>query len=240
MTKTEERKVDLPTCKINKGTIEDVCNLMEMELQKLKKLDKDAHAWLTFEIESKSKNIKADTTKSLFDSKFPRNLEEIHLHLHYNSYDNDDERNISLWIHFSSWSSSYFRVEGIDSNWVSGITSRLEEIFEENKNINRIFRNLPTQIPIVIGIVFFLGLGVTFLALSYFPEIYDEDDHPLELTVIVMIATFFPFYAFLNWLFPHVEFENYLIQTRIRKIALSGIGTLIIGLIIAGLIKLIF
>lgn len=89
-----------------------------------------------------------------------------------------------------------------------------------------------------MSIISLIGYGITLTASSYFPQIYDDDD-PHTLTYLTIAIGVVPMYSLISWLFPKVEFEDILIQTRLKKYIFSILGTLILGLIASGMAKII-
>ena len=221
---------------MNKETLITIGQIFESELNEFKRMNEGAHTWLDFEIETKNKTLKRSTVESLSETRIPKNLEKIWLNLYFKNYDMKDERKISIWINFNFYSNSYFTVKGNDPNWVSGITYRLQEIFEGIKTNNEIIRKPIVKSMITLGLLFILGLGFVFLYASYYPETLKENEF-LDYYVILLTLVFgvAPFYTLLTWLFPQIEFENYLVQTRIKKFIIPVIGTTIGGLFVMGI-----
>jgi hypothetical protein len=210
-----------------------------IEARKVKKIDSDAYTSLTFELDSKTRDIKASSTDSFVNSHFPHDLKQISLQFYSDGKANGKKK---IWIDldFSFWGESNFSVEGRDPIWVNGITGQLEDIFKHKQNKNYIFRKKRTRIPIVIAIAFLLALGINSMILAYYPTILDENDDPNELLYIIGTVLGMPLFFFVEWLFPQVEFDDYLIQTRIKKIVFSLFAIIITGLLVSAFSKLLF
>ena len=134
MSLKEQRKINIPSCKINKEILIELIEFLEEEAKKLK-IDKDS-MYLNFKIDSKDKDITGHTVESFREIKIPKQLEDISFHLY------EYPKGIDIYIHLGfSWGSNpRFTVEGSDAIWVNGITSRLEEIFQYNRTKNYLFR----------------------------------------------------------------------------------------------------
>ena len=196
--------------------------------------NKDAVINLTFKFESKRRDITAHSTEAFFNSSIPKSLNNIILFLYVNE---DKKQEIWICLDFSIISCSSVTVKGIDSTWVNGIATKIEDLFENNKTYNGIFNNYVTRIPITIAIAGMLGFAVAFLDLSYLHDLWDDEifyEHIRGLSIIIA----FILYWTIGWLFPKIEFEDYLLQTKIRKRVLTMLVLIIVGFIVAGLPKL--
>lgn len=237
MSTVEERKVRIPTCKIDKGTIREICELLEDEARKIKQANPDANVDIDFKVETKSKDIRAHTTDAFISSRWSRDLERVYLW--YSVRHENLHQKVIVDLDFGIYMSPDFSVESEDPTWVNGITGRIEDIFNHTRNRNYLFRKAKYLVPIVVGFAFLLGLGTDVVVDVYylhkFNDLYPNSD---VLGMSMPYGLFLGF--FFQWLFPNVEFEDYLIQTKIKKAILSIIGAIILGLIASGFSKLIF
>lgn len=133
MVLKEQQKIRISGCKIDKETIYEICGLIETENEKLKKQHGEIKKYVTFEIEGKTKDITANTVNELIQTKFPRDLERIHLYSHTTVQDSDADYKINLILSFGTFSAQYINVEGSDENWIAGISKKIQEIFESKK-----------------------------------------------------------------------------------------------------------
>lgn len=238
MSLKEQRKINIPSCKINKEILIELTEFLEEESKKVK-VDKNSNVSFGFTIDSKDKDITAHTVESFREIKIPKQLESIRFHLR----DYKTGIDISINLEFSWASTSRFTVEGSDAIWVNGITSRLEEIFQYNKTKNYLFHEKKSKIPIALGIAFLIAFSISFVMFSYLPDNLEDPkslDDLFSYTITLGVSMFILFLYFLEWLFPVIEFENYQIQIKIRKIFSGIIVAIILGLIVTGLAKILF
>lgn len=233
MSVIEERKIKIPTCHLEKSDLKNICEIIENESNIIKKENSNSSVSLIFQIESKETDFQATTMESFLNTRFPKKIEEIRITMISHTISQE----IWLKLDFESTPDSYLRVKGRDSTWVNGVLSKLEHIFNDKKTKNYVFRNSYTRFPIVLALGILLGLGVTSLSLAYYPEIYNKDN-PYDLTITVTMFSFPALFFFFGWLFPQIEYENYLIQTRMKKTLLSILGSIVVGMILLAFSKL--
>ena len=128
-------------------------------------------------------------------------------------------------------------MKGVDSTWVNGIAVKIEDIFEENKTKNWIFNSYIYRIPFTLAIAILIGSATAFLDTTYLHNEWTNEqfyEHVVEFSILAA----FPSYFGVGWLFPKIEYEEILMQTRIRKRIFAGLGIILAGLIVAGLSKL--
>lgn len=237
MSVVEERKVKIPTCKIDMTAVREICELIENEANNMREKDPDSYIDLNFKVESKGKDIMAHTTESFLNARWPRQIKNIDIR-YYGPTKYGNQR-IYLNLDFESMPSSKFSVEGTDPTWVNGITARMEEIFNHRKNRNYIFRDAKYLLPIVAGIAFALALGTQMISDLYYVS-ETPNSYPNKDTIYISLPYVYALFVFFRWLFPQIEFEDYLIQTKIRKALLAILGIIIMGLLVSGLSKFIF
>src|SRR2546426_12290819 len=128
MSITEEAKVNLPSCKITKETIKQVCLLIDKQVKELKTLmnEDDESEEVTYVLETKNKKITSNSYEAFLNANWPRGIESIEIR-YYGSI------HISLLIEFGSIALRYFSVSGKDAIKVNGITAKLEEILNPTR-----------------------------------------------------------------------------------------------------------
>lgn len=230
MSVREERKVKVPTCSLDVKTLRNFCKKIEDEITSIK-LNEESKYKVQFILETKNKTITANTTEDFIESFKPKGITRIRIY-HFGSLE------IEINLDFGYFALCTISIEGNDSNKVDSLAIRLEEILKERKNYNFLFRTPMFLIPISSIFGFLLSFGGHMfhnIYLKKMPNAPFFTDNVFGFTFIFTIGLTF----FFVWLFPHIEFENYMIQTRLRKAIMPIIIGVIITLIGSALWKIV-
>lgn len=237
----ERTTLESKAIKINEKLLTEICEVLDKQnldfLQKEKE-DKYYSRSLEYSLITKNKKIETENSNSFLKNWNAKNFKEIKMFFRA-------EENI---IHVRL-GGIYERlecdVESLDSMWVNGLIKRFEEIFEKYETKNEFFHSRSAYI-IYVGIPVALSAGFLSLLGPILPE-GELEDLPfsevgksaiITLIFVVTVATSFFWGELFRWLFPKIETEN-MIQIKIRKIVLGGIGAIFVTLIAGGIFSFI-
>ena len=230
---------EIPTCTINKSILLEIYKMLET-IAGEKKSEQSYSPSLTIEIRTK-KDGKDETNEYgiqyIRDSNIPRHLQQIEFNL--NLFNEGSYINID--IDFDNFiGEPHFIIKAKDPVWVDGISEQIQKIFEKTRNKNYLFRENKFRFPIIIPISILLGFGISAILSQYFPpDKYDS----LFLETSIRVVWFFGatvfsaifLFLFFWWLFPRMEYEDYFIQSKIRKLLLLILIGVISGLLVIGI-----
>ena len=226
----EEIKINLEwSYKLNRTALKQICDVLEEQSKKIKNENKESKITLAFEIESKKKYLTTHTSES-FLNLIPKSFTDINIRFYVF---NDKEQDISIRLSISSWGQTRIRVKGSESVWVNGVATKIEDIFEENKTRNWLCSSYIYRIPIVILLAIPVGIAITL-----FFGTHTLDEKFLRQTMIYSGLPANCLYWIVGWLYPKIEYDEILLQTKIRKKVLAGLGIVIAGLFVSGLSRL--
>jgi hypothetical protein len=174
---------------------------------------------LGYLLRSNSRNIDSANIASFAEAEWPDDANEISMELNSRL----SAKNITLSLYLTRWrmKDSEAKVSGVDSTWVNGITVKLDGIFM-SKRLS--YHPLVTHASIryILSLVAWGSLSFAFLR-SLWPWIMPylkESTQFEELFILVFVAVAFPavfaLEAFLNWLFPQVEYGKGSASRRVR------------------------
>lgn len=224
MSVIEQTKVELPSCRLTKEVIKQVCKLIDEQIKELKvlKAKSDEQEEIEFALETTSKKLISQSYEAFVNANWSGKIEEFSVR-YYGSI------NILIRIEFGSpFSFRYFSVSGKDTIKANGISAKLEEIFNQSLTRNYLFHTPRSLIPIssLCGIV--LGFVAHFFYEVYFRhnlhDPFSFSGGMIGISILLMFASGW----ILSWLFPLTEFENQAVQTRIRKAVIP----IVIGIVI--------
>jgi len=238
----EKSTLEAKTLRINKNLLHDICEILDKQhsdsLQKEKEGNGHNRVYLEYTLITKNKKIETGNSASFLKNWNAKNFKEI------NMYFRADEKNIH--VRFGGiFERLECDVEDMDSLWVNGLIKQFEEVFEKYETKNEFFHSKQAYIIYVAIPAALLG-GFFVLLGPIFPEGEIEDLPSLEIAklvvliamMMVVVATSLFWGDLFHWLFPKIETEA-MIQPKIRKYVLGGIGTLILSIIGSGIFSYI-
>lgn len=235
---TEQAIIKIPTIRLSKILLRELCDILNNEYTELKKTEKDYVYWLSFEMTTTAKKIQTANSDSFLKYDLPHTFIEIELTLH------SKDKSINITFYEPSFLPSQFTVGGTDSVWVNGLTRQFEEIFQKHKTSNHFYHSKKSWL-------LFLGLTITVLIGTYllvdpFGSLLDLADttEDIDSSIIALLTilrtaamsgsalSYLLWENVFRWLFPIIEVENS-IQLRVRQkiviLLLAVVGSIIGG-----------
>ena len=229
----------IPSCKINKNTIMKITKIIEQEIDKLS-VDDTQYSKPEWDVIIKSKNqtVTIHDKKELESHEMPYKLKyiEVSFRRYYKS-----KINIYIMIGFEWWNTSEIEISSTDSILAKGVLGEIISILTQNPTKNDIFHNKSTKIPICLFVSFLLSLAVYQILLVENSLDRNELTHIFGIPLVVIssfVASFSFFIAFIQHLFPKIQFEGRGTQQKFNKM-IYWIITIISGPIIALLLNFV-
>ncbi len=212
------RRFEIPSCKLSKEAIREMGEVIESAY---KIANEDVS--MVYALNSREKSISSQSITDFTETKWPRDIRLVSM------YSKSSPKDVWIQVKIGERSDDggYCEVKGEDGVWVSGLSKKIEEVLNENKTINSWFH----QRLYFKGFVYFL-LSVLFLSSifpSSVPTLLAFNTQTLPSYFVLSLFLVFILNESLKWLFPYVEFEDCLIQTRIRKYIIAPV---LLGLVI--------
>lgn len=228
LTKTHKQ---IPTIKINKNLLEDLCKTMDSEFKNVNhNLGYDNYG-VEYAFSNADSYVKENDSK-LFLENVPIEIGNIDMSLR------TEKGNVNIKISNSEYYDwNRLNVSGEDSTWVFGITKKLEQIFHKYKTNNHIFHSKKGW-----GIYALCGIGVffaLFIPLSHLTISSDSKTEGTSFVTIAFVLSGTSMWAIWPYIFkktfPILELENSL-QSKLKK----AIPPLIIGIIASVIVSALF
>lgn len=230
------RSMRIPSIRVSTKVLDDLCRLLKTEYDKFDKADKDVEEML-LQVRTKHGETEHVSGLDVFaGNEIPKDVLSVSLSLRGLG------KSILVYIDADEFhDDSYYEVRGTDRTWVNGVIFSLSDMFDDYKTHNDFFRSIPTASIIYIPLAILFTYAVYLIALS----LLDQELVAVAIVLVVgvpMMASAFGWYYLARWLFPKYELAH-MLRVRVRKWILSGIGALLIGIIliyIQALVKLPF
>ena len=238
---TIEIKQRIPSCIINKATIIKIAGIMDSEIEKISEKDKNyGTPKFDISIESKKRTVTIDNTNELESQEIPKDLKSIRIH--FRKYGKSEDKDIVVHFGFQSWNVSEITVSGTDQIWVNGILGQIVEILTQNSTKNELLHNNFTKIPILLMISVLLGIVIYFFIIFVGSTEMEDSTFILDnlvFTIPIIFVILVAFDIIIPWIYPLVEFEDRGLQSKIRKLFLLSIATIVLGIVGSGIYEYI-
>lgn len=236
---TEFRGSDIKSCRLTKEVIKEIGKLIEDETKDFQDIVSPK-----FTLTSASRSFKSSKIEDFVKSKWPKDVTDISLGFAEGLFGTKmGNRSITkeVVIDFklgkgSGPTQNRYIVRCNESIWANGVSQRIEEIIDENKTLNDFFHK-SRSFPISYL------LSLVLITLGYYSIRPGPSSLGNEVFGVGFVA--FLLYAFVvedlfKWLFPYIELEDQLNQTRFRKKILGVLLAIITSLIAATIVRFFF
>jgi hypothetical protein len=217
----------VPSCIIDKKLVSAIGQLLES--------DKSLQSRLSYYLDTKRREIKSKKVSDFTQADWTSKLNRLTIETDGNS------PRVKIEVNFRQPRNSELLVSGEDPIWVSGMKTRIEEIFQECKtSYHRVNNPGIYKVPLTFLLTLVFLIIPAFLLLNPLGTI-------LTMPVILIITLIaspvaIVFYALMDWLLPYFEYDK-MKQMQLRKwimaaITGSGIVTFVVTYLITKLLGL--
>ena len=236
---TEKRTIKIPPCKIDKGLIREIGQIMEMESEKIREeVIRDAERsgiknakkfvddmlsseyFPSYVLKAKSRDVESHKIEHFVDTKWPPDTYTISLSLGGRAFARDVGINVEINLESTMAKRSRVSVSGRDATWVHGIADRIEQIIRTKKLgygafVDHEILRVTTYIILLLG-----GLGVAYFVS---PTVMEERYNSIWVFYFVLGVGFLE--GIFRQLYPRFEFGGEPFPKKIRK----WIWTIVVG-----------